>query len=265
MYLPFLRGKQFELIALRELSERLAVNNTKISPIIEPVKHSFTTLRLTLQALKENNINFSIIVNPIVGELIEHSENICSLLKESLEGCTNYQIGFYINSLRSIDSSLKFAKFIDFNHNGFSLIHTSQIDDLGKLKEFDEYNRTLYNIINLTKTSRRYYRNFQEDTRVSIEDKFNLLPRNSDYSNNEDELYSEEHLFYKSEGYVGFSDYLTVGEPFSEAGFLPYAVAIHLTYADKQRKIRIHHFVSDSNEDPTDVAGKFEEALNKLR
>jgi hypothetical protein len=264
MYLPFLRGKQYELIALRELSEQLPSIANKVSPIIEPVKRNFTTLRITLQTLKENNINFNIIVNPMVGELTERSEDICSLLKDNLDGYTNYQIGFYINSSKNIESSLRLAKSINFKHNGYSLIHTSQIDDLEKLKGFDKFYKTAYNVINLAKTSRRYYRNFQKDTRVSIEDKFNLLSRNSDYANIDDELYSEEHLFYESEGYIGFSDYLTVGEPFSETGFLPYAVAIHLTYADGQKRIRIHHFVSDSNEDTTDVAGKFEEALDKL-
>jgi hypothetical protein len=264
MYLPFLRGKQFELIALRELSERLIVDKKEISPIIEPVKKNSATLRLTLHDLKENNINFCIIINPEVGELITHPKDICLLLKECLEGYSNYQIGFYINSQKSLALSLKLAENINFKYNGFSLIHTSQIDDLDTLKEFDKYNKTLYNIIDLTKTSRRYYRNFKENTRISIEDKFNILLRNSDYANNDDELFSEEHLFYESEGYVGFSDYLTVGESFSETGFLPYAVAIHLTYADKHKKIRIHHFVSDSNEDTTDVAGKFGEALKKL-
>ena len=37
MYFPYLRGKQFELIAIRELAEMLAASG-KIIPIIEPVK-----------------------------------------------------------------------------------------------------------------------------------------------------------------------------------------------------------------------------------
>lgn len=46
---------------------------------------------------------------------------------------------------------------------------------------------------------------------------------------------------------------------------LPYAVAIHLTYKDRQSdNIRIRHFLSDSNEDISDTAGKFGEALSKL-
>jgi len=46
---------------------------------------------------------------------------------------------------------------------------------------------------------------------------------------------------------------------------LPYAVAIHLTYKDEEgENIRIRHFLSDNNEDISDTAGKFGEALSKL-
>lgn len=43
MYLPFLRGKQFELLALRELSA-LPLDFARISPIIEPVKKELKSI-----------------------------------------------------------------------------------------------------------------------------------------------------------------------------------------------------------------------------
>jgi len=42
MYYPYLRGKQFELLLLRENADLLAKNN--IHPIIEPVKSDFKAL-----------------------------------------------------------------------------------------------------------------------------------------------------------------------------------------------------------------------------
>jgi hypothetical protein len=90
------------------------------------------------------------------------------------------------------------------------------------------------------------------------------LPRNADYSDNIDEFFSDEHLYYKEEGYVGFADFLTIGQDYSDTGFLPYAVVIHLTYKNSKNEFWVRHFVSDSNLDTTDVAGKFEEALSKL-
>ena len=43
MYQPYLRGKQFELIGIKELTpEILSLNKLKVSLIIEPVKDSST-------------------------------------------------------------------------------------------------------------------------------------------------------------------------------------------------------------------------------
>lgn len=44
MYFPYLRGRQFELIALRELLEGKRISE-KVIPIIEPVKPSSTLLK----------------------------------------------------------------------------------------------------------------------------------------------------------------------------------------------------------------------------
>ena len=64
--------------------------------------------------------------------------------------------------------------------------------------------------------------------------------------------------------YKGFSDYSVVGEEYSETGFAPYAVAIHIVYFDEKNVLRIAHFVSDSNDDISDPARKFAEAVEKL-
>ena len=47
MYFPYLRGRQFELIALRELLEGKRISE-KVIPIIEPVKPSSTLLKTFL-------------------------------------------------------------------------------------------------------------------------------------------------------------------------------------------------------------------------
>ena len=63
---------------------------------------------------------------------------------------------------------------------------------------------------------------------------------------------------------MGFADYSVVGEEYNETGFAPYAVAIHIVYFDTDESLRVKHFVSDSNDDISDPAGKFQEALSKL-
>ena len=59
MYFPYLRGRQFELIALRELVEK-GVLSSRITPIIEPVKLSSTLVK-TIEAYGENSKQLAII------------------------------------------------------------------------------------------------------------------------------------------------------------------------------------------------------------
>ncbi|MCP4123229.1 MAG: sce7725 family protein [Bacteroidetes bacterium] len=66
MYFPFLRGKQFELIALRESVGFLGEN---IIPVIEPVKRSLVSLKKCLGLLNESDVKVILIANPKVGEL----------------------------------------------------------------------------------------------------------------------------------------------------------------------------------------------------
>ncbi len=49
MYFPYLRGRQFELIALRELIDEGLIGD-KIVPIIEPIKPTATLVK-TLKIL----------------------------------------------------------------------------------------------------------------------------------------------------------------------------------------------------------------------
>ena len=264
MYFPLIRGKQFELIALRDLSIQMA-DSRKISPIIEPVKEAISVLEKTLNVFIQYNINFTIILNPIEGELKGNKQQIIAdFIKKNLNEYDNFQIGIYVKGEEDFKKQYQFAIDNNFHKSNFTLIHNEQLDNLEDINDFITNYGVIYNVINFDKVSKRYYRNFLKETIITLNDAFRQQSRNSDYSNNTDEFFSEEYLYFKDDGFIGFSDYLTVGEPFSEGGFLPYAVVIHLTYPDQYQKIRIGHFVSNSNEDTVDIAGKFSEALSKL-
>ena len=99
---------------------------------------------------------------------------------------------------------------------------------------------------------------------VILEDSFNKAKRNTDYLITTDEIFSRRHLNYSQNGYVGFSDYSIVGDSYEETGFAPLAVAIHILYFGEKRELRVHHFVSESNENISDPGRKFEEAMRKL-
>lgn len=92
-----------------------------------------------------------------------------------------------------------------------------------------------------------------------LEDSFNKARRNVP-----DERFNKNHLIYKRRGYNGFSDYSIIGKTYEESGFAPSAIATHIMYFGKKDELRIHHFVSLTNDEPIDQARKFEEAMQNM-
>lgn len=263
MYFPYLRGKQFELIALRELCALFPEELSKISPIIEPVKAS-STLNSTLAELANRKANFNLIINPRVGDLEGQYERIIEIITSSIPTeYDNYQLAVIIDpkTERNIATLIEFVNALDLNYNGITLIHKTEINSQN-IELLKTQLNVVYNVIYFKNTSRRYYREFDANTLVSLDDYFEEQSRNADYLNQESN-FSKEYRFYILDGFVGFSDFLTIGDNYSESGFLPRAVAIHLSYLDDEQ-IKVKHFVSDSNEDVADIGGKFSEAIDKL-
>ena len=262
MYFPYLRGKQFELLALRELLPLMMNNREKVSPIIEPVKNT-STLVNTLSELRKGNINFNIIINPSVGDF-KDSQQILDVIKSKQNGYANFQLGILVEPITNYQSLFQAIAEAKVESKGFAFIHNEVIDDIIPTQsEFSQLSPILYNVINFKKTNRRYYRAFAPETLVSLDDYFVCLEKNADYLDQESQ-FSEEHLYYKKDGFIGFSDFLTIGDNYSEAGFLPRAIAIHISYRDDAGRIRVKHFASHTNDDNTDIAGKFAEANGKL-
>ena len=108
-----------------------------------------------------------------------------------------------------------------------------------------------------------FRRTIRNKHRVLLSDNFRKQEKNANYEN-ADEFYTRDHLYYQDDGYVGFSDFSIVGDEYTESGFAPYAVAIHIVYFDDNKEMRVQHFVSDTNDDYSDTTGKFHEALEKL-
>ena len=262
MYFPYLRGKQFELIALREISQ-FVKNRNLISPIIEPVKETTLTLVKTLDCLISEKLNFNLVINPQVGD-IKSFEEIIYILNKIKAKYYNFQPALIINEKTSFASLSEIV--LENSLQNICLICNGIPNDEIGLTEFIKSSSIKYIVINDFIFSKRLLREIRRTTidKVSFSDPFNLMNRNVDYIEKDNEFFSDEHLFYAEENLVGFSDFLTIGQNYTDGGFLPYAVAIHLTYQNSKDEFWIRHFVSDSNEDTTDVAGKFAEALTKL-
>ena len=256
MYFPYLRGRQFELIALRELVEKDVLSN-RITPIIEPVKLSSTFVK-TIETYGKKGRQLAIIFNPKVGNFkSEEREEKNQKLKDSLSASIKENNNLLFMNL--LKSNSEPTNFIEKYADNMGTI----CDDKDAIPIYEAYfadKDVKYNLIPDESGFRRKIRK----NRVLLADKFNKQDRNNDYIEVDDEPFSEDHLYYLEDGYVGFADYSVVGEVYNETGFAPYAVAIHIVYFDTDCSLRIKHFVSNSNDDISDPAGKFQEALSKL-
>ena len=258
MYYPYLRGKQFELLALREFVTNYA-GTCQVFPIIEPVKSSFNSMKLAIKKLNEVNVSFALILNPKKGELIGKFETVLSELEEVLlEGVwTPAYIVDYKNS-KGISVHIN-----EMNYNSVMLICDEGVDTnqpaFKHLLEMNQVSKVVF-----TDNNRLFKRELSrlQKKAIRIDDKFNAQKRNSDYVDIPEEQFSEEVFYYIEDNFAGFSDYTVLSSEYIDGGMLPKALAIHFTY-QKNKEIWIRHFVSDTNDDNSNIQGKFAEATIK--
>jgi hypothetical protein len=262
MYFPYLRCKQFELLALREIAPTIRDKDV-ISPVLEPVKTATSSFEKALEILVGEKMNFTIIVNPAYGEFVDDPSGIATMINAKLRSYDNFQLGIILSQFSNLDNITTLLGQIE-NPRPLALIHAARVNDTEALVEWCAEHEIKYNLYGENFPVRRYRGIINADSKVLLEDKFRPQIKNADYSNAPDEFFSDDHLYFEEDGFIGFADFLTIGDDYTEAGWLPYAIAIHFTYKRDDGQIWIRHFVSDSNSDTTDVAGKFGEALEKL-
>ncbi len=260
MYYPFIRGKQFELVMLREMAPKIA--EWGFVPIIEPVKGNFPALKRALDQLIENKCRFILIANPQVGELKDDSSTLINeIVADHLSEYEQYAVGLLLTAEDSLNVAKDFFKThalaIAVIHNGFS-------DGKGLVELIDEKQPNISEHVFVMPHSTSLYRKrFKDSTRILVEDGF-FSRNNREYPPSEP--FSELYLTYSDLRGDGFGDFLIVGIDYKEGGGPAYAIAIHLTYADPKADdaLAIKHYVSDQVDSPKDPAGKFFEALSKL-
>lgn len=257
MYYPYLRGRQNELLSIKELVQTGRLS-PKVVPVIEPVKLS-PTLVSTIDAFEKNSHELILIVNPVVGEF--NSDR-----KKSKNARYYEKLGLQIKNYKHLsrgviadeklpdrvkrwrDSGFPDARIVAICQNVDSIkdLLEAGINDSRIIVPFAPWFKKINN------------------HRIMLTDSFNRLKRNSDYQNTPDEFFSDAHLHFSDYDYVGFSDYSIIGEEYSETGFAPYAVAIHAVYFDEESNLRVKHFVSVDNDDISDPANKFYQALQQM-
>lgn len=258
MYHPYFRGKQFELITIRESAEILSAAG--FIPIIEPVREALNGLQRAIQAVCDADGAAIVVVNPHHGDHAEDGEGISALLAESFRECPKIAAGILLKNDMTVAQAMDvYNQHADHErvliHAGFAS-GKELADELGV--DLAETKHVFFESCSL-----RYRRHFATASRVLLMDGFERR-RNRDYP--EIEPFSDLHLEYEELGGDGFGDFLTVGDDYSESGGPAYAVALNLTFIDptKDDAMFIYHFVSETQDTPADPAGKFGEALDLL-
>lgn len=261
MYYPYFRGKQFELITIRETAPLLA--QSEFVPIIEPVRESLGGLERTLKAICDANGRAIVIVNPYHGDYGDDGTNISALLQSGFIGTDRISAGILLRSASSFADAQ--ACYLTHQDHHPTFVHAG-FNEPKALAQFLGNDLAASTHVFVSSPADTLYRkHFNGSTRILVQDGFERR-KNADYARNSPEKFSELHVTYGDLGLAGFGDFLIVGDVYSEGGGPAYAVAIHLTYIDPDNDdvMYIHHFVSTTNDTPTDPAGKFAQALQKL-
>lgn len=263
MYHPYFRGKQYELVVIREAAALM--KDAGFVPIVEPVKESFGGLKRALEAVATEGGEAVVLLNPQHGDQVDNTDGIESWLTERFGGARGIGVGVIAGPKQSASDIVK----VFSRHHAdrkVTIIHDGFTDGVALVNELGEDLKEIRHVFTEASSGKLYQKAFRRPCqRVLLRDGFQRR-KNRDHPPTEP--FSELHVTFKEEeGMDGFGDYLIVGDEYSDSGGPAYAVAIHLTFIDPDQadQMFIHHFVSDSNDTPTDPAGKFKEALDRLK
>ncbi|AKP67600.1 sce7725 family protein [Companilactobacillus ginsenosidimutans] len=248
-YYPYLRGRMYDLLALKE-SVEFGDLGPDIVPIIEPVRDS-KELQQTVDVLIEHKQPFSVIANPQVSV---YGLNDTKLYP--LPDLTEVPF-FHPAAILAPDFSSDFLQ-TSSDQTALLVAKNYQI-----LKAYEK-TRILKKVSGILIPEEARIHQIVGDKSISLTDPLTFVPHVEDYADIEDEFFESANWYQQNDNYQGFGDYSMVGSYYFDKGMPSRAIALHIIYAAENGTLRIHHFVSDSNERMSGQKDKFFEAINKL-
>jgi len=257
MYHPYFRGKQYELITVREMAALMKREGFR--PIIEPVREPLGGLEKTLDAVVDAGGSAIVVVNPHHGDLSRTGESLTELLKKEL--WPGVSAGILLTETTTMAAA--WECYEAHSDHAPALIHAGFADARALAEKLGSPTKDQHHVFFDRFCGKLYQKHFKGAHRVLLKDGFERK-RNRDYEFIEP--FSDLHATFPDEGMDGFGDFLIVGDDYIESGGPAYAVAIHLTFIDPKQDntMKIYHFISDRQDTPLDPAGKFAEALAKM-
>lgn len=263
MYYPYFRGKQNELLTIRENARILSASG--FVPVIEPVKRSMRGLETALDTVVEEGGRAIVIANPYNGDLVGDRETILDFLHTSEYLDRGITAGLVLTA-KERPTDLQALLAVTSTDRPLSVIHAGFQDARDVVHLLGDSYPHITHIFFADLCGLLYRSHFPSGDRVTnviLDDGFE---NRTNREHPDRERFGDLHLTFRMHGADGFGDFLIVGDDYFTTGGPAYAVAIHITAInpDDEDQMDLYHFVSDRGETPQDPAGKFYEALTKL-
>ncbi len=258
-YFPFLRGKQNELMALRELAGRIAADGNVV-PIIEPVNANPTT-GISIDNYIEASMPLVFVCNPSHGEFSNSSQRLFTqIISRELLSYDNWTPALQVR--RDTRQSEISAFLSRYDEREVAIIYQG-LPTAASARALLQNENIAHHAFVRDRVPSEYVNGIAASQRVVISDPFNRQPRNADYP--ERELFTDMNTIAGNPNRLDFGDFSIVGDHYTETGGPAYAVTVHhIHFQAESGPLDISHFISDRTETPVDTPGKIIEALQKL-
>ncbi|GAA0906619.1 hypothetical protein GCM10009552_13810 [Rothia nasimurium] len=262
MYLPYLYGRQYELLAVRMMLEDER-DRGGLLPLIEPLMARSSDLLRCIALCADADQSLAVVVNPDKHQL----------KTEQAQAEWWEEVGPIIDSTPSIVPTLvcrwddprpSIAAFLQqFPGRSVAVVYPGRRLTGVDMQWLSRQQQIQWHVVAVDKVPQARWQQLPREKVVALHDCFVKLDRNADYSGTE---FFTGHHHGVPEQIAGVADYLCVGSQFKDGGATPHAVAIHATYVEPEdRDVWVEHFVStDITKDKGDVASKFVDAARKL-
>ena len=198
MYYPYFRGKQNELLAIRENAELLA--SSGFVPIIEPVKETLSGLKRALDAVVAAKGQAVVIVNPFHGDFSDDGQTLSELLAEHFSQEDGISAGVLLKNEMTVQNALKYCE--DHADHSLTLIHAGFSDAKGLASALGDKSDAMVHCFFEVDSGKLYQKHFKKAKKILIRDGFQ---RRKNREHPEVELFSDLHATY---------DRVDLGTPF---------------------------------------------------
>jgi hypothetical protein len=261
MYFPYLYGRRFDLLALREVLGEIDIGS--LVPIIEPVCEDLADIKRCLSLYGNNDAPCIVVINPDKYQLATAKAAAAFRrgVKPLFEEYSSLVPGLYCSPNASIAQVQSFQKI--YGGDELALIYSNAPFTDAEVKALAGDKRIAFHVVIQNRMSATQQNLLPKSKKIEIGDCFNKFPRNSDYG--AAEFFTDRHKAIPAQC-MGIGDYAALGPTFTPGGGTPSAVAIHATFKrPRDGNVWVEHFVSD-DVDPNggSVASKFLQAAKKL-